>query len=209
MAELDPNALEAYDPFQGPIPGQSLTNSPDAQQPWEQPPQITNVKEARETVFLEILKQENLEAIVALMNQGMSVAKVSEMLLFIGYTKGQFNADMMMLLAEPTMYMLLAIAEQVGIDVKVDEDDDVTTVDDIDEEDEEDINRLSEKLGDAIRNPAQRQKLEELEDNIKKTEIPNEIQKRVEAVDFGKIRESLMARQAPAESTNESLLERK
>lgn len=209
MAELDPQALESYDPFQGPIPGQSLTNSPDARQPWEQPPQITSVKEARETVFLEILKKENLEAIVTLMNQGMSVAKVSEMLLFIGYTKGQFNADMMMLLAEPTMYMLLAIAEQVGIDVKVDEDDDVTTVDDIDEEDEEDINRLSEKLGDAIRNPAQRQKLEELEDNIKKTEIPNEIQKRVEAVDFGKIRESLMARQAPAESTNESLLERK
>ena len=209
MAELDPQALESYDPFQGPIPGQSLTNSPDARQPWENPPKITNVKEARETVFLEILKQENLEAIVTLMNQGMSVAKISEMLLFIGYTKGQFNADMMMLLAEPTMYMLLAIAEQVGIDVKVDEDDDVTTADDIDEEDEEDINRLSEKLGDAIRNPAQRQKLEELEDNIKKTEIPNEIQKRVEAVDFGKMRESIMARQAPVESTNESLLERK
>jgi hypothetical protein len=209
MAELNPNALEAYNPFQGPIPGQSLTNSPDSRQPWENPPKVTSIKEARELMFLEILKQENLEALVSLMNSGMSISKITEMLLFIGYTKGQFNADMMMLLAEPTMYMLLAIAEQIGLNVKVNEDDDIVTADDIDEEDEEDINRLSEKLGDAIRNPSQRQKLEELEENIKQTEIPSEIQERVEAVDFGKIRESLMARQAPVESTNESLLERK
>ena len=160
-------------------------------------------------MFLEILKQENLEALVSLMNSGMSISKITEMLLFIGYTKGQFNADMMMLLAEPTMYMLLAIAEQIGLNVKVNEDDDIITADDIDEEDEQDIQRLSEKLGDAIRNPAQRQKLEELEENIKQTEIPSEIQERVEAVDFGQIRESLMARQEPTGSTNESLLERK
>tara|TARA_R100000988_G_C3998612_1_gene167425 strand:+ start:529 stop:1158 length:630 start_codon:yes stop_codon:yes gene_type:complete len=209
MAELDPQALESYDPFQGPIPGQSLTNSPDSNQPWEQPPKVTSVTEARELMFLEILKQENLEAIVTLMNQGMSVAKVSEMLLFIGYTKGQFNADMMMLLAEPTMYMLLAIAEQVGIDVKVNEDDDITTEDDLDEDDEEDIQRLSDKLGNAIRNPAQRQKLEELEDNLQKTEIPSEIQQRVEEVDFQQIRESLLTRRTPEEKANESLLERK
>jgi len=209
MAELDPNALEAYDPFQGPIPGQSLTNNPDSKQAWEQPPKVTSVKEARELMFFEILKQENLEAVIMLMNQGLTVAKVSEMLLFIGYTKGQFNADMMMLLAEPTMYMLLALAEQVGIDVKIDEDDDITTADDLDEEDEEDINRLSNELGDAIRNPAQRQKLDEIEDKIKQTTIPREIQERVEQVDFSKIKESLLNKPDSTTNANESLLERK
>jgi len=209
MAELDPNALEAYDPFQGPIPGQSLTNNPDSKQAWEQPPKVTSVKEARELMFFEILKQENLEAVIMLMNQGLTVAKVSEMLLFIGYTKGQFNADMMMLLAEPTMYMLLALAEQVGIDVKIDEDDDITTADDLDEEDEEDINRLSNELGDAIRNPAQRQKLNEIEEKIKQTAIPSEIQERVEQVDFSKIKESLLNKPDSTTNANESLLERK
>ena len=209
MAELDQQALEEHNPFQGPTPGQSLTNSPDTQQPWEQVPKMTSIKEATERMFLEILKEENLEAIVNLLDDGMSVAKVTEMLLFIGFTKGEFNADLMMLLAEPTMYMLLAISEAVGLDPKIDEDDEITTAEDIDEEDEEDINRLSSELGSIIRNPAQRRKLEELEDSIQRTEIPREIQERVEAIDFSEIKESLLARSPKQEQVNDSLLQRK
>ena len=78
-------------------------------------------------MFLEILKEENLTAIVNLLDEGMTIAKLTEMLLFIGYTKGQFNPDMMLLLLEPTMYMLLAIAEAVGLDPKLDEDDEILT----------------------------------------------------------------------------------
>lgn len=209
MAELNPEALEAHNPFQGPIPGQSLTNSEDDQQPWEKPPVYTNVKEAREVMFLEILKQENLEAILMLMNNGMSIGKITEMLLFIGYTKGQFTPDMMLLLLEPTMYMLLAVAESVGLDPKLDEDDEILTDEDIDQEDEEDINRLNEKIGPLLKNPKQRRKLEELQDTIERTEIPREIQERVEAVDFSAIKESLLAKSNQEENTNDSLLQRK
>jgi len=209
MAELNPEALEEYNPFQGPTPGQSLTNSPDAQQPREQPPKMTSIKEATERMFLEILKKENLEALLILMNNGMSIGKITEMLLFIGFTKGEFNADLMMLLAEPTMYMLLAIAEAVGLDPKIDEDDEITTAEDIDEEDEEDINRLGSELGSIIRNPTQRRKLEELEDSIQRTEIPREIQERVEEIDFSEIKESLLAKPNKQEQVNESLLQRK
>tara|TARA_X000001382_G_scaffold68945_2_gene47955 strand:- start:156 stop:785 length:630 start_codon:yes stop_codon:yes gene_type:complete len=209
MAELNQQALEAYNPFQGPIPGQSLTNSEEERQPWEQPPRTTSIKEARELVFLEMLKQENLEAIIMLMNNGMSIGKITEMLLFIGYTKGQFNPDIMLLLLEPTMYMLLAIAEAVGLDPKLDEDDDILTDEDIDEEDEEDINRLNEKIGPLLKNPEQRRKLEELQDSIEMDTIPQEIQERVEAVDFSAIKESLLARPNREENTNDSLLERK
>tara|TARA_R110002012_G_scaffold127406_1_gene279627 strand:+ start:1233 stop:1862 length:630 start_codon:yes stop_codon:yes gene_type:complete len=209
MAELNPEALEAHNPFQGPIPGQSLTNSEDDQQPWEKPPVYTNVKEAREVMFLEILKQENLEAILMLMNNGMSIGKITEMLLFIGYTKGQFTPDMMLLLLEPTMYMLLAVAESVGLDPKLDEDDEILTDEDIDQEDEEDINRLNKKIGPLLKNPKQRRKLEELQDTIERTEIPREIQERVEAVDFSAIKESLLAKSNQEENTNDSLLQRK
>ena len=209
MAELDQQALEEHNPFQGPVPGQSLTNSPDSQQPWEQPPKMTSIKEATERMFLEILKKENLEALLILMNNGMSIGKITEMLLFIGFTKGQFNPDMMLLLLEPTMYMLLAIAEAVGINPILDEDDHIITDEDIDEEDERDIDRLNEKIGPLLRNPKQLRKLAELQDSLEVDAIPQEIQERVEAVDFSAIKESLLAKPSKEENTNESLLQRK
>jgi len=204
MAELDQQALEEYNPFQGPIPGQSLTNSPDTQQAWEQPPRTTNIKEARELMFLEILKEENLQTIIVLMNDGMSIAQLTEMLLFIGFTKGQFNADLMMLLAEPTMYMLLAIAEAVGIEPPINRDDLINAdEEDLDEEETAEVTQLATQMEDKIRNP---KRLEDLQSQLEKTAIPREIQERVSEVDFSEIKESLLSRPEP---TNDSLLERR
>ena len=204
MAELDQQALEEHNPFQGPIPGQSLTNSPDTQQAWEQPPRTTNIKEARELMFLEILKDENLETIIGLMNEGMSISQLTEMLLFIGFTKGQFNADLMLLLAEPTMYMLLAIAEAVGIEPPINRDDLINAEEeDLDEEETAEVTKLATQMEDKIRNP---KRLEDLQAQLEKTAIPREIQERVAEVDFAEIKESLLSRPEP---TNDSLLGRK
>tara|TARA_B100000900_G_C20598776_1_gene724600 strand:- start:4247 stop:4858 length:612 start_codon:yes stop_codon:yes gene_type:complete len=203
MAELNQQALNEYNPFQGPIPGQSLTNSPDARQPWEQPPVYTNIKEAREAVFLEILKQENLEPIINLLDDGMSVAKVTEMLLFIGYSKGQFNPDMMMLLAEPVMYMLLALCENVGVDPVINTDDG-DDPEDITPEDNTATEELLKNKEAVLRNP---KALEKLQDDLARTEIPQEIKQRLEDVDFEGIKQSLLAK--PERQPTESLLERK
>ena len=75
MAELDQQALEEHNPFQGPTPGQSLTNSPDTQQPWEQVPKMTSIKEATERMFLEILKEENLEALLSNAPNSMQIMR--------------------------------------------------------------------------------------------------------------------------------------
>ena len=204
MAELDQQALEEHNPFQGPIPGQSLTNSPDTQQAWEQPPRTTSIKEARELMFLEILKEENLQTIIVLMNDGMSISQLTEMLLFIGFTKGQFNADLMMLLAEPTMYILLAIAEAVGIEPPINRDDLINAEEeDLDEEETAEVTKLATQMEDKIRNP---KRLEDLQAQLEKTAIPREIQERVAEVDFAEIKESLLSRPEP---TNDSLLGRK
>tara|TARA_R110002051_G_scaffold322247_1_gene412245 strand:- start:965 stop:1588 length:624 start_codon:yes stop_codon:yes gene_type:complete len=207
MTQLNPEALEAHNPFQGPIPGQSLTNSPDSQQPWEQPPEVTGIKDGRELMFLEIIKEENLEAIVTLMNDGMSIAQITEMLLFIGYSKGKFNADLMMLLAEPTMYMLLSIAEVVGIEPKINRDDLIdVNEEELDEEETADLASLTTKLEQKIRNP---KSLEDLQEKLEKTAIPRDIQERVEQIDFESIKESLLARSPKQEQVNDSLLQRK
>jgi hypothetical protein len=39
--------------------------------------------------------------------------------LFKGFTEGKWNPDLMMLLAEPTAYMLMALAERANIDFKI------------------------------------------------------------------------------------------
>ena len=205
MSRLNPQALEAHNPFQGPIPGQSLTNGEEEQPPWEQPPEMTGVKDARELMFLEILKDENLENIVMLMNDGMSVGEVAEMLLFIGYSKGKFNADLLMLLIEPVMYMLLAIAEAVGIEPKIDKDDLIDADEEVlDEEDEEDIVNLSKSMENQIRNP---QKLDQLQVDLE-SQIPQDIKERVAEIDFEEIKESLLARPTKEQPQNNSLLGR-
>ena len=56
MAELNQQALREYNPFQGPIPGQSLTNSEDEQQAWEQPPEHVNVEDAFEEIKAKMKK---------------------------------------------------------------------------------------------------------------------------------------------------------
>jgi len=206
MSQLNQKAITEQNPFQGPVPGQSLTNSPDSRQPWENPPEVTGLKDARELMFLEILKESNLENIAMLLNDGMSVSEISEMLLFIGYSKGKFNADMMMLLMEPVMYMLLSVAEALGLDPKITRDDLINSnEEDLDEEEEQDVVNLSQSLQTQIRNPS---KLDELQVKLDVDNIPADIKERVSQVDFEEIKESLMARPQQQQTENPSLLGR-
>ena len=101
--------------FERPIPGQSLTNSPEDAQPWEKAPENTTVREATQKIFLSLLEEENLKAVTNLMADGTPIEEVTKVLLMSGYEKGKYNPDLMLQLIEPTMYILLAIAERVGI----------------------------------------------------------------------------------------------
>jgi len=102
--------------FEKPIPGQSLTNSPDQAYPWEGAPELTSTKDAIQKIFLELLKDENLEMFAGLMAKKVPVADLATMIGMASFTKGKMNPDLMMTIIEPTMYMLLSIAEKVGIE---------------------------------------------------------------------------------------------
>ena len=200
---VDQQALEEHNPFQGPIPGQSLTKSPDDRAAWEQPPAYTGVKEASEAIFLEILKDENLDAITEMMGNNVPVGDIAYMLVFIGYTKGQFNQDLMLLLLEPVAYMLLAIAEQLGIDPKLSKDDNLDQ--ELDEEEDEDLTNLITSVESEIRSP---KRLDDIKLKLNENAVPKEIRERIEQVDFEEIKESLLARRNEEPDTG-SLLERK
>lgn len=183
--------------FERSTPGQSLTNSVEQRYPWEQPPQMTSVKEAREKIFLDLLEPTRLRSVIELMSSGVPVNAIAQVALREGFNKGKFNPDMMLNLLEPTMYMLMAIAEKAGVEPTVDSDED----DDIDETDAVDLEKDTKNMigeGGRFQDAKVR--------NIQPMSVGKDIKEQLENLDGAKLRASLLQKQEPKERT--SLLEK-
>ena len=99
-----------------PIPGQSLTSDPNNPAPYEQPAEYTSIHEACEFLFSNFIEEETYATLMSLLDDGMPVMDIVQTTLFTGFSEGKWNPDLMMLLIEPTAYMLLALAERAEID---------------------------------------------------------------------------------------------
>ena len=106
-----------------PLPGQSLTDDPEDRGDWENPPEFTSVEKASEYLFDYIIEDERYEGFMDSLENGFTIMELSQIILFDGFRKGKWNPDLMLLLIEPTAYMLMGLAERVNIDYDVDEDD--------------------------------------------------------------------------------------
>jgi len=189
--------------FERPIPGQSLTNSPEQKYPWDNPPEITSQREATERVFLDLIKPDNMETVSTLMADGTPVADVAQMLLMAGFTKGKFNPDMMLNLLEPTMFMLLSIAEKIGIDPKITREDDEFEIDD-DETSSSNLQVASE-LKNSIGKGGGFKDVKMKK--ISPTSVGNlNVKEQLESLDTAKLQESLLQRRKA--KPTESLLEK-
>ena len=189
--------------FERPIPGQSLTNSPEQKYPWDNPPEITSQREAVERVFLDLIKPENMETVSTLMSDGMPVADVAQMLLMTAFTKGKFNPDMMLNLLEPTMFMLLSIAEKIGLDPKITRDDDDFEIDD--EETSSSNLQIANELKNSIGKSGGFKDVKMRK--ISPTSVGNlNVKEQLESLDTAKLQESLLQRRKT--KPTESLLEK-
>jgi len=183
--------------FEGPVPGQALTNAPDQAYPWEQPPEMTSVKEAREKIFLDLLEPQRLKGVQDLMLNDISVNAIAEVVLTEGFRKGKFNPDMMLNLLEPTMYMLMAIAEKSGIQPIVDSDDQG-----FEEEDEETVQNAVNKRNQSVK---EGQRFRDVKvKTIQPTAVGKDIEARLEKLDTAKVQASLL--QKPLVEKRENLL---
>tara|TARA_R110000824_G_scaffold299302_1_gene487424 strand:- start:4531 stop:5052 length:522 start_codon:yes stop_codon:yes gene_type:complete len=118
------NTEEFYNQaFNRPIPGESLTRDPDDPMPSEKAPEFTTVKDASEYIFESLTSEESYEEIINLMAGGMPLVAIAQTLLFSGFNEGKWNPDLVMLLIEPTVYMLMALAERADIDFVIAPDD--------------------------------------------------------------------------------------
>jgi len=130
MAEInktEPNEFEKanVNPFNSPTPGEGLTQSPEQKFPWEQPSKHTEVKPVMEEIFLQITERENLIELLGLFMNKQPVDEIAQVILYKGVTSGLFNMDLMLMLVEPTMYLLIAIAEEYDIEPVIYEGQDV------------------------------------------------------------------------------------
>lgn len=201
---INVEAFGGRTPFERPIPGQSLTNNPDSKYPWEQPPMYTDIESAVMSIVNDSYEKETYKMIALGLADGMPVGSMASMILQVGFQEGKWNPDLMMLLIEPTMYILAAIAEQCGINYLLYEGDTFESYD----EDEEEIDRqTATNLKDMNVKMKENFKFKDLRPSqITKQSVPEEALEVIE--DFEPPQEvvSLLARRK--EESNNSLLER-
>ena len=124
------------------IPGQSLTNNPENPYPWETTPEFANPREALDDIVGSIMQPEAMKNIVSALAQGAAVADLGTAILYAKFNEGKITPDVMMLLAEPVMYTIMAIGEEANIKYNI-EGDDLDEFDD--EDDKEDFdNKVNE-----------------------------------------------------------------
>lgn len=185
--------------FEQPIPGQSLTNNPSEPYPWERPPEITSQKEAINRMFLDIIKPGNIEVLSDLMANDVPIANIAEMLVKTGFQKGKFNPDLAITLMEPVMFMLLSVAEKVGIDPVLSDDDDD------DEIDERDIDPEGNMKAAQAMNPLQQEPKSLKDLKVTTRAVPMvkpDIKEQLDQLDVSKVKESILQKKRPKASNS-------
>ena len=183
--------------FEGPIPGQSLTNPTDERKPWEQAPRYTQLNEVRQKIFMDLLEPERLRSLQTL----LSNKAIAEVVLTEGFRTGKFNPDMMLNLLEPTMYMIMAIAEKSGIEPVIESEN--TIDEDVDEEAINNISRESQAPSRG-RIPPDGNFNKATVRNIQPQSVGRDIQRQLDKLDNEKLQQSLLERRKTP--SRESLL---
>jgi len=99
-----------------PVPGQSLTTDPENPAPYEKPPEFTSVHAAARDIFDYLVQPEVYADTMEVLSEGVPLMDVVQAFVFTGFKEGKWNPDLMLMLVEPIAYMILALAERVGID---------------------------------------------------------------------------------------------
>ena len=158
--------------FERPIPGQSLTNDPDTPLPFEQPATYTNRDDALQYFFALFVDEENYSNIMELIDTPFPIMDIVKIYLVEAFEEGLINPDMVMLLAEPLAYMLMALAERAGIDFVIERPDPDDEEDDEEDAQERKLGILDSALGRMDNVQRAEDFPEELDQQIQQQEMP-------------------------------------
>lgn len=108
-------ALERQqNPFDAPIPGQSLTDTPKNYR-WENPPRFTNPEKASTFIWEKLQKKDTLTKIILMLETGVSVEGITRVIIFSGFIEGAYSVDLGILLTPIVERMILAIGKASGV----------------------------------------------------------------------------------------------
>tara|TARA_Y100001938_G_scaffold136060_1_gene198470 strand:+ start:410 stop:1009 length:600 start_codon:yes stop_codon:yes gene_type:complete len=196
MAEIyNQEAIDALVNAGKPIPGQSLTNDPDQRYPWESPPEYTDYKQALNFIADQLLDKEIYVPLMKGIGAGVPITDITLQMLQAGFEQGKWNPDLLMMLIEPTVYTLMALAEKANIQYRINGDEE----EDMDEDDEKDIQMMKQKNLQELVNTKVSQ-----ESKVPSGVVPREI---LQQIDNMKMPESLLSKEKPQQE-EESLLAR-
>ena len=150
----DKDLISYHSRMDRPVPGEGLLTDPENPMPWERPTRFSSVIEASEYIFSEFTNEDLYPVILDAMEDEIPIMDIVRFTLFKGFTDGLWTPDLMLLLIEPTAYILLALGERALIDPII-----------YHEEDEDDV---SEEMQSYIDNSA----LEDLKGYTKEEGIP-------------------------------------
>ena len=189
--DLDPEGLKVLGSRDRATPGESLTSNPDEPKNWEQPPEYTNIQDALEDVLSLLIEEKTYVSIVGAIGKGIPISDVVQQILYIGFTQGKWNPDMMLLLIEPLMYLVMSLCEKAGVKYTLyrgeEEGDQTDDIEDTIKTKGKELKSLSEMIEKKVE-----------AGTITSASIPREIAMELEEVEAP---ESLMAK--PAEQEQE------
>jgi len=187
--------LDHMGQMQGPIPGQSLTADADNPYPWEKPPKHTTLNSALHSLFDFMTDEETYMDIVTALGDGMPVGNLTETILQDGFQKGAWNPDLMIQLVEPTMYMVMSMAEKAGVKYRIDNEDN-PDLEDADPQDElgslQELNKIARE-NITTENPALKLP-QEIQEELKQMEVPESLLSPTETPELTEETNSLLAR---------------
>ena len=101
-------------PFDSPVPGQSLTDTP-GNYPWEHPATFSDPSEAADHIWEKLHQPEMGQQLIAMLDAGVPVEAIGRVILFGGFLEGKFSPDVAFLITEPVLKMIATIGMKGGV----------------------------------------------------------------------------------------------
>lgn len=108
---MQPDAI-----FNGPIPGQSLTQDPNTRGPWEMPTKFSNANQALDYLFKIVTSTKFIKSLDTLLQEDKQfyLDELAAGMLEEGFINGLWTPDMALLLIEPLIVMMVWAASQLN-----------------------------------------------------------------------------------------------
>jgi len=186
--EMNPQALQEVNFFDAPIPGQSLTNSPDKPHAFERPPEFTSIDDLMLYFADILLEADTYTEMMKLLARGQTVDSLAQMILYTNFTEGKLTPDLMLLAYEPLVLFIMAMAERVNIDYEF--DDDNVELEDLDAEETAKVGNVMQDITKMYKHSKQDADLEGMQ---KSAALKPELKKAVEEAPVEEVK-SLLSR---------------